>query len=67
MKKIYFAKKVLFSLFLTAGITALSAESFRVGKVHEVSVTQVPDSDVTAKLGINEALAIKLPQDQTVI
>lgn len=67
MKKTQCAKKIIFSLFLTAGLTALNAESFRVGKVHEISLSQIADSDVTAKLGINEALAIKLPQDQTFI
>ena len=45
----------------------LNAESFRVGKVHEVSVAQTVDSEVIAKLGINEALAIILPPEQTFI
>ena len=67
MKKIYCAKKFLFSLFLSAGMILLNAESFRVGKVHEVSVAQTVDSEVIAKLGINEALAIILPPEQTFI
>ncbi len=67
MKKIYCAKKILFSLFLSAGMILLNAESFRVGKVHEVSVAQTVDSEVIAKLGINEALAIILPPEQTFI
>ncbi len=67
MKKIYCAKKILFSLFLSAGMILLNAESFRVGKVHEVSVAQTVDSEVITKLGINEALAIILPPDQTFI
>ena len=68
MKKIVCAKTVLFSLFLAlCGNAALSAESFRVSKVHELSVVQTAESEGTARLGINEALAITLPADQTFI
>lgn len=69
MKKMRFAEKNLVSLLLTCGlfISPVAAESFRVGKVHEASITQAVDSEATAKLGINEALAITLPQDQTFI
>ena len=70
MKRIYCAKKALISLFLLtgfAGLTALCAESFRVSRVHELAVVQTPDSEGTARLGINEALAISLPADQTFI
>ena len=66
------AKKSIFSLFLFCSLGAgslsmLSAESFRVSKVHEVAVSQAADSEGLAKLGINEALAIALPEDQTFI
>lgn len=69
MVKIDSVKKLAASLFLTTGIILcpLGAESFRVGKVHEVSIVQKADYEVTAKLGINEALAISLPDDQTFI
>ena len=68
MKKIVCAKTVLLSLFLAlCGNAALSAESFRVSKVHELSVVQTAESEGTARLGINEALAITLPADQTFI
>ena len=67
MKRFVCAKKVLFTLFLTMGIAALNAESFRVGKVHTLTVVQAADSEGTAKLGINEALAITLPAEQTFI
>lgn len=70
MKNIYCAKKALISLFLLtgfAGLTTLCAESFRVSRVHELAVVQTPDSEGTARLGINEALAISLPADQTFI
>ena len=68
MKKLICAKTVLFSLFLASwSLTSLGAESFRVSKVHEISVAQTAESEDTAKLGINEALAITLPADQTFI
>ena len=68
MKKLYCAKKLPISLLLAflAAVT-LNAESFRVSKVHELAVVQTADSEGTAKLGINEALAITLPADQTFI
>ena len=68
MKKFYCAKKIPISLLLAflAAVT-LNAESFRVSKVHELTVVQTAESEGTAKLGINEALAITLPADQTFI
>ena len=68
MKRFYCAKKLPISLLLAflAAVT-LNAESFRVSKVHELAVVQTADSEGTAKLGINEALAITLPADQTFI
>lgn len=68
MKRLYCARNLLFSLFLTfLGTASMEAESFRVSKVHEISIDQTVDSEATAKLGINEALAITLPADQTFI
>lgn len=69
MKKKHFAKKIIFSLIIACGTfqTTLGAETFRVAKVHEVSVIQAVGTEATAKLGINEALAITLPEDQTFI
>ena len=68
MKKLTCTKTLLISL-LTAcwSLSPLAAESFRVSKVHEISVAQTAESEDTAKLGINEALAITLPADQTFI
>ena len=60
-------RTVVFSLLLLMGSTALTAESFRVSKVHELAVLQAADSEGTAKLGINDSLAITLPEDQTFI
>ncbi len=67
MKKNICAKTALFSLFLLAGLSSANAESFRVSKVHELTVAQNAESEGTARLGINEALAITLPEDQTFI
>ena len=67
MKKTGWSKKFIFSLILLGVTAALNAESFRVGKVHALSVLQSADSEGTARLGINEALAITLPEDQTFI
>lgn len=52
---------------MLTGFTALQAESFRVSKVHELTVVQTVENESTARLGINEALAITLPADQTFI
>ncbi len=68
MKKTFCAKTILISLFLALwGSSVLSAESFRVSKVHELAVLQSADSEGTARLGINDSLAISLPEDQTFI
>lgn len=58
--------KLIFSFFII-GSFSLTAESFRVSKVHTVSVLQDYSSESNTKLGINEALAITLPDDQTFI
>ena len=49
------------------GTAVLNAETFRVSRVHEVSVAQTAESEGSARLGINDALAIELPSDQTFI
>lgn len=49
------------------GAAVLNAETFRVSRVHEVSVAQTAESEGSARLGINDALAIELPSDQTFI
>lgn len=68
MKETFCAKTILISLFLALwGSSVLSAESFRVSKVHELAVLQSADSEGTARLGINDSLAISLPEDQTFI
>ena len=62
-----FVRHLVFSLFFMMIATEASAETFRVSKVHITSVTQEPDSEVSAKLGINDALAIQLPKDKMFI
>lgn len=59
-------KKVVFSLLVMSCAMALNAESFRVSKVHIAEIDQ-SYNEATAKLGINESLAIKLPEDKTFI
>lgn len=59
--------KLIFSLALTANVFALSGESFRVSKVHMVSVQQEAKYETAAKLGINDSMAITLPEDKTFI
>lgn len=62
-------RQLIFSLmfFCSAGATIAYAESFRVSKVHCVSVIQDSSSEASASLGINEALAITLSEEQTFI
>lgn len=60
-------KKILFSLLLiTVNFFALYAENFRVAKTHVISIPQ-NYSEVSANLGIFDALAIKLPEDKTFV
>ena len=59
--------KLIFSLALTANVFALSGEAFRVSKVHMVSVQQEAKYETAAKLGINDSMAITLPEDKTFV
>ena len=62
-----FVKQIIFPLFFILSTAYLNAESFRVSKVHLVSVNQEPAYETSAKLGINDALAIQLPKDMIFI
>lgn len=66
MKKLH-KKQFIFSFLIVALSVNIAAESFRVSKVHIVSVSQDSSSESTARLGINDALGIELPEDQTFI
>lgn len=59
-------KKIIFSLAFITAVVPLTAETFRVSKLHPVEITQ-DYSETNAKLGINESLAIVLPEDKTFI
>lgn len=69
MKKNIYYKKFIFSLLFIAGVFCadINAESFRVSKVHAVTVKQEISFEEIVKLGINDSLAITLPDDQTFI
>lgn len=59
-------KQILFSSFLILqGVAALNGETFRVSKLHTVEITQEPSFETTVRLGINESVAIFLPEDKT--
>ncbi len=60
---------LIFSFLLLSSFcsSSLYAETFRVSKVHVVEVTQELKSEANVKAGIMDAVAIKLPQDQTFI
>lgn len=66
MKKLL-KRQLIFSFmcFMIPGI--LNAETFRVSKVHSISVKEEFSSESVARLGINDALAISLPEDRMFI
>ena len=66
MKKLI-KRQSIFSFFMFAGIISVQAESFRVSKVHTAVLEQSITSEAVAKLGINDSLAIQLPEDTTFI
>lgn len=53
-------------LFISLGLF-LHAETFRVSKMHTVQIQQSATSEATAKVGINEALAIFVPAERDFI
>lgn len=60
-------RQLIFSLAALLYVTTAYAETFRVSKVHSVSIGQDPSSEVSAKLGITDALAINLPENRIFI
>lgn len=64
-KRFNLLKKFIFLLILVS-FNTLYAETFRVSKVKVINLTNTT-SEMTAKLGINESLAIYLPEDKTFI
>lgn len=60
-------KNFLFYLFLIFELTVLSAEQFRVAKLHIVQIQQNETYEVSENLGLNDALAIYLPEERPFI
>lgn len=60
--KIYFSAFIFFSFCMI-----LSAETFRVSKMHTVEIQQDITSEASELIGINESLAIFLPKDKEFI
>ena len=61
------AKKIIFSFIFIVASMSLFSESFRVSKLHLASVEQSATSEANVKLGINDSVAIQLPQDMEYI
>lgn len=60
--------KISFSIFIFFSFCMiLSAETFRVSKMHTVEIQQDITSEASALIGINESLAIFLPKDKEFI
>ena len=66
MKKSSFVKTIILLTFFSVS-AGMYSETFRVSKVHEAKVLQEQGSEATARLNINDALAIKLPEDRDFI
>lgn len=67
MARLGILKRTFLSLLFATATAWLGAETFRISKVHLVSITQDSESEATARLGINEALSIQLPKDAAFI
>lgn len=65
MKKKFCVKKINASILFLFAATFLSAETFRVSKVKTVNLTNDFTTEKSTSVGINEALAIFLPEDKT--
>ena len=65
MKKKLCVKKINISLLFLLTIPLLNAETFRVSKVKTVNLTNDFTTEKSTSVGINESLAIFLPEDKT--
>ena len=65
MKKKFCVKKINASILFLFAATFLNAETFRVSKVKTVNLTNDFTTEKSTSVGINEALAIFLPEDKT--
>ena len=64
MKTFYKLQKALISLILFFITIPVFGESFRVAKLHVINIQQDTDSDTETAMGLNDALAIYLPEDK---
>lgn len=60
-------KKVISTVVSFSLCMCLSAETFRVSKMHTVEISQDNNSEASAKIGINEAIAIFIPKERDFI
>jgi len=58
-------KKLFCSLLVAGTLFALNAETFRVSKMNTVQIESDINSEAVVKVGINEAVAVFLPEDKT--
>ena len=66
MKRTFCIKITVFSLLIMLS-SAVFAETFRVSKLHVAEISQTTDSEANARVGINDSLAVKLPEDRSFI
>lgn len=67
MKISKFLPHLFFTSFLVLNAPLLHGESFRVGKMHSVSIDLDKSSELNAVVGVNESIAVFLPYDKTFI
>lgn len=60
-------KKVISTVVSFSLCICLAAETFRVSKMHTVEISQDNNSEASAKIGINEAIAIFIPKERDFI
>ncbi len=60
-------KKIISTVVSFSLCMCLAAETFRVGKMHTVEISQDNNLEASAKIGINEAIAIFIPKERDFI
>lgn len=58
-------KFLFFSLYMITYLTFSYAETFRISKLRQTTIDLSGNSEQTVKVGINEAIAVYLPEDRT--
>lgn len=67
MKERKFLKEKISLIILVLTPFFVWSETFRVSKVHVAELKQIPGFESSVKMGINDALAITLPEDRVFI